>query len=324
MHRIGYPNSFEFNPAKPFTIPYGEYPHAKGVVQVVNATSAAAFAMNIQTAQAEGAPGLPIYAGHPDVPELAVKYPDKAAKGWLISCKVGDDSCVLSVEWVKEPEPGEFIYFSPYFFSNPPESGKAVIDEIKSIGLTNDPNSTRFRLPNEAATTNQKQKGEPAMDNLILEALGLPEDASVEQAVAKINEIKGTANEEAEDLKKEVEDAKTEADKAKEEFANERTARLGLMLDNALAAGQITPATRPVWEKRLRKDFANEASALARVKPAVKKKSAFANAGADRDGFANEADILTRYEAMPKGPEKSEFLQKHARQINDARVARAD
>lgn len=330
---------FKFNPDKPFVIPFGDYPHAKGdSIQLINATSAAAFASDLIAAKANGAPGLPIYQGHPDVHELAAKYPNKAAIGWITKITTTADSVELQPEWISQPKPGEFIYFSPYFFSDLTTSKRKQIDELKSIGLTNDPNSTRFRLPNEKAErTGEKSfalpnnnKGTITMDKLILEALGLPESASVEDAVAAIKALAGTANEETEDLKKEIEDkeaelvaAKTEEEKAKEEFANERIVRIGLMLDNALADGRITPASKSLWEKRLQKReaFANEAASLSREKPTLKTRSAFANTAAPaRDGFANEAAILAHYESLPQGKERSAFLSQHAQAINAARV----
>jgi len=333
---------FKFDPDKPFVIPFAEYLHkGKDAIQIINEASAAAFAADLLSAKANGAPGLPIYQGHPDVPELASKYPNKAAIGWITKITATADSVELQPEWISQPKPGEFIYFSPYFFSDATTSRRKIIDEIKSIALTNTPNDTRFRLPNEAATNSTgltcqalTQKGETTMDKLILESLGLEEGASVEQAVAKIKSLSGTANEEA-DLKKEVEDkaaevaaAKAEADKAKEEFANERTERVKLMLDNALSDGRISAAARPNWEKRLgnRESFANEAASLSREKPGFKTRSAFANErGPDeREGFANEAACLAHYESMPAGQQKRDFLSKNAEAINNARNQRTD
>ena len=226
---------FKFNPDKPFVIPFGDYPHAKGdSIQLINATSAAAFASDLIAAKANGAPGLPIYQGHPDVHELAAKYPNKAAIGWITKITTTADSVELQPEWISQPKPGEFIYFSPYFFSDLTTSKRKQIDELKSIGLTNDPNSTRFRLPNEKAErTGEKSfalpnnnKGTITMDKLILEALGLPESASVEDAVAAIKALAGTANEETEDLKKEIEDKEAELVAAKtEEEKSQRRVR---------------------------------------------------------------------------------------------------
>lgn len=324
---------FKFDPDKPFFIEYNEYHHNDtGAIQIVNEKTAAAVAQDILTAKAEGAPGLPIYQRHPDVPGLAADCPNKAAVGWITELTQVDGGFELQPEWITQPKPGEFIYFSPYFGSPATKGQRKQIDEIKSIGLTNTPNDTRFRLPNEAATTKTK-KGDNTMDmKAILEALGLPEGASVEDAVAAIKALGGTANEETEDLKEEVKAkeaeaaaAKKEAEKAKEQFANERSAHVGVLLDNAIADGRITPAQRPGWQERLgkRESFANESKSLSKLKPAVKTRSAFANEDLDeREGFANEAACLDHYNSMPAGKEKSAFLHKHAEAINSARVAR--
>ena len=52
------------------------------------------------------------------------------------------------MEWLKFPGKG-FGWFSPYWFGAPDISGESAlmaIDQIKSIGLTNDPNIMEFRL----------------------------------------------------------------------------------------------------------------------------------------------------------------------------------
>ena len=45
------------------------------------------MAAKINAGVADGEKGVPVYWGHPDVPELAHKYPDKRAKGWIKSDK---------------------------------------------------------------------------------------------------------------------------------------------------------------------------------------------------------------------------------------------
>lgn len=144
-------NSFEFDPAKPLEIVYGAYPHRQsGRDQLIDAASASAIAGQIDAAKAAGAPGLPVYVGHPDVRELAPKFPDKSAHGWIVALAAHDTGFTLQPEWVGEPKPGEFIYFSPYFLGTDVSETATHIDEMRSVGLTNNPNSTRFRLPNEA------------------------------------------------------------------------------------------------------------------------------------------------------------------------------
>lgn len=289
---------------------------------MIDRRSAVGFANGIAAAKANGAPGLPIYVGHPDVPELAAQYPDKGAKGWLTECQIEGTCCRLATAWNDPPKPGAFIYFSPYFFADDPGKGKdALIDELRSIGLTNRPNSTRFRLPNEEAEDDTKPQPEDRPMEKLLTILGLANTATEDEAAAKLTTLiedntalRRTGEETAAQLKL----ANEAADTARKDFANERDAHIALRLDCALADGRITAATRPVWDARLRKDFANESATLAKECVKIKTRSALPNAADD----STAAGILAQYEAMPKGKAKADFLKLHATEINDARQAR--
>ena len=324
-------NSFEFDPTKPLCIVYGVYPHRKsGMNQVVNEASAAAIAGQIAAAQVAGAPGLPVYVGHPDVPELAPKYPDKTAHGWIVSLQKDATGFMLQPEWVEAPKPGEFIYFSPYFLGTDISKTATHIDEMKSVGLTNNPNSTKFKLPNEAGdsegdpSNTKPDAGSPrpptkkdkAMTKL-LALLGLLETATEDEAVAAAQAIIT----ERDDLKRKLEEQKAETATAntgcetvKKDLANEREAHIALTLDCAMRDGKVTPATKPVWAERLRRDFANETAALSKECASLKTKTSLPNE-------AGSGDVLTRYDAMQPGAEKAKFLNDHAEAIHMARKA---
>ena len=328
-------NSFEFDPAKPLCIVYGVYPHRKsGMNQVVNEASADAIAGQIAAAQVAGAPGLPVYVGHPDVPELAPKYPDKSAHGWIVSLQKDSTGFMLQPEWVAAPKPGEFIYFSPYFLGTDQTKTSTHIDEMRSVALTNNPNSTKFRLPNEAGdseddynvnadkggSSRPSDKGTTHMTK-ILALLGLLETATEDEAVTAINAIIA----ERDDLKRKLEEstAVTEAANtacaiAKKDLANERDSRIGLMLDCAIRDGKVSPATKPVWEGRLKRDFANESEALAKTCAEIKTKTELPNEAAASTG----SSILAKYDAMPSGPDKRKFLNANAAAIHAARQSR--
>lgn len=313
-------NSFEFDPSKPLVIQYGVYPHKKtGMDQIVDRASAEGFAARIAQARKEGAPGFPIYEGHPDVPELAAKYPNKAAVGWITACSVGDDACELTPQWVGEPPaPGAFIYFSPYFFGEDLPGNKNHIDDMQSIGLTNRPNSTRFRLPNEAA--DEEQPNERISMNKLLALLGLAATATEDEAAAKVQALldeNAALKRKGEEQAAEVQTANTACATAKKDFANERDERIGLLLDCAMRDGKVTPATKPVWQGRLKRDFPNEAEALSKECAGLKTRSALPN----ELGDASPSGVLAKYEAMGDGPDKDAFFAAHVVQINDARVA---
>lgn len=154
----------------------------------------------------------------------------------------------------------------------------------------------------------------------VLEMLSLPEGATEDEAAAALQTLvdeKAALARKVEEAAAETQAAAADRDTAKTELANEREARIGLLLDCALSEGRVTPATRTVWQGRLRSDFANEAEALGKATPVFKTRSALPNEGPD----AAPAGVLARYEAMPEGPDKDAFLRANARTINDARVA---
>lgn len=187
-------------------MPYGEWPWNEKITQRFGRVEAEAIANALKGDIDAGEPGIPVYQGHPDVPELAAKYPDKGALGWVKSLEVTDSGVLMSVEWDRWPGKG-FAWFSPYWSGNAEErDGKVIVtvDAIRSIGLVNRPNIHDFRLPNEELEaaieeTNMKE---------VLQALDLANDATAKEAVEKID-----------NLKKEVETcaadkAKAEADKS--------------------------------------------------------------------------------------------------------------
>ena len=154
----------------------------------------------------------------------------------------------------------------------------------------------------------------------LLALLSLPETATEDEAVASLQALsdeKTSLTRKVEELTAEAGAAKTAKETAETGLANEREARIGLLLDCGIRDGKVTPATKPVWQDRLRKDFANEAEALSKECAGLKTRSALPN----EKGDPTPSGILAKYEAMPESPEKDAFLLVHARQINDARVA---
>lgn len=317
-------NSFDFDPAKPLVIPFGRYPHKKsGINQIIDPHTLAGIQLRLANEKASGAPGIPIYHGHPDVPELASRYPDKAAHGWIVAAEADPaiPGFACSVEWIDAPAPGEFIYFSPYFFGTDLSGSETLIDDMQSVGLTNRPNSTRFRLPNEAGDEEHPNPNNErtAMKKLLM-LLSLPETATEDEAAAALQALideKTALTRKVEEGAAEVSAANSAKDAAVKGLANEREERIGLLLDCGIRDGKVTPATKPVWGERLRRDFANESEALAKECAGIKTRSALPNEAGDH----TPAGILAQYEGMPAGKDKDAFLRVHARVINDARVS---
>lgn len=246
--------------------------------QELSRSGAERIAAKVNAGVAAGEKGVPVYWGHPDVPELAHKYPDKRAKGWVKSAAIGPDFLGLRVEWLEDNATDGFGWFSPYW-GGPAErlaNGRYLktVNDLTSVALVNIPNIQEFRLANESQGGEQTKQGTSTMDiESIKKALGLPPEATEEQIIAaieagvKAREELATERTKAEAAEAEKAQAETERDEAKAELANERAAHRSLLLDQAIAEGRISPAGRAAWEKRLTGDFAAGRAALANEKP---------------------------------------------------------
>lgn len=143
----------------PIFIPFGEWKYDASTRQRLDRAHGVKIANELNARVAKGEPGIPVYQGHPDVPQLAAKYPDKGALGWVTKIELVNESpdgravpgLALTVEWDRDPGRG-FRWFSPYWMANEREGATYIVDEIASIGLVNKPNIPEFRLANEEAT----------------------------------------------------------------------------------------------------------------------------------------------------------------------------
>ena len=237
--------------------------------------------------------GIPVYVGHPDVPELAGRYPDKGAKGWVTAVEPGEEGAILRVDWLDKPAAGAFKWFSPYWIGElgAPEADGTVrmdIAKIASIGLVNNPRIPDFAFACELdPQTSPNQPQGIRMDKTKLAVLlGLPEDSGEEQILEAIAALKATAeaaeaqvdaaNTDLEAAKAEAEEEKKACEEVKAELANARADHAELLLANALSDGRVTPATAPTWRANLRRDFARYSRALANERPQVPTASRFA------------------------------------------------
>lgn len=217
---------------KPIFLPFGTWTYDGKISQTFTREAAARIANELAADVAAGNPGIPVYQGHPDVPSIAAKYPDKGALGWVKKIDLSNEGCSLSVEWDRFPGKG-FGWFSPYWFGDKvglDNQGKTLVavDHIESIGLVNNPNISEFRLPNESAE--DKQKGNNMNREELIALLGLPPEATDDQIKEAIAANKAAAEKNAADEQKlaaanqDCKDAKDAADEAKNELENERRA----------------------------------------------------------------------------------------------------
>lgn len=171
------------------------------------------------------------------------------AVGWIKELDLRDGEIWGRVEWTDQGRETvssrAYRYLSPVFKYT--RSG-GEIARMVSAGLTNLPNLSLTALNSEGAAE------EPAMSKAILEALGLPEDASDADALTAINRLKSDELEarnraEQPDADKFV--PKADFDLAMNrvrEFeaaeASRRDAEIEAAVDAATEAGKIAPASR--------------------------------------------------------------------------------
>ncbi len=158
VHKLALSNEGEGR--KSIHIPFGTWEYDSNITQTFDREHAENIADVLAKHVADGEPGIPVYQGHPDVPEYASKYPDKGALGWVKKMVVNEDGVDCEVEWDRDPGKG-FAWFSPFWVGDNPSVGpdgkrNVIIDGINSIGLVNNPNIREFRLANEAQPEERK------------------------------------------------------------------------------------------------------------------------------------------------------------------------
>ena len=172
---------------KPIFIPFGEWNYDGQHRQRLDRAHGEKIANELNARVAKGEPGIPVYQGHPDVPALAAKYPDKGALGWITKIELVNESpdgravpgLALTVEWDRDPGRG-FRWFSPYWLANSREGSTYIVDEIASIGLVNNPNIPEFRLANEEHP--MKKKLNPAIVELAAKYDRLANEANFDES----------------------------------------------------------------------------------------------------------------------------------------------
>ena len=105
VHKLAVANEGEER--KPIFIPFGTWDYDDTITQTLDKSHAEKIAATLEKQIAAGDPGIPVYQGHPDVPEYAGKYPDKGAMGWVKKILVNEDGMECHVEWDRERRRGE-------------------------------------------------------------------------------------------------------------------------------------------------------------------------------------------------------------------------
>lgn len=251
--------------------------------------------------------GRNVYLGHPDVPAVTHKYPDKSPKGVFVELAARDDGFygrpvftnegislveqkkvrALSGRWTALPT-GELVDGKPVY--------KPAI--FHSAGLTNTPNLP-VQLLNEATSDEDaaeragetKSTMKKAVIIALLQKLGvqIANDASDDQVNAALANGESKVVE-LTTAQTNFANEKTARETAQTNFANERKAHIASLLDVAIVNGQITAAERGTWEGRLGVDanFANEKDALLKLEKKIKTTSLTVEHGGRKVEIANE------------------------------------
>lgn len=296
------PNAFTILQHDRLLVPYGRYPHGR-FLQIFDRPAADEMVQNLANARAEMPDfQIPIYIGHPDDPETGKDYPDKKAYGWITNLLPGTAALELHAKW---SAPGDellanahYKWFSPFWGCRelpglPKERGLQPVRPalLISLGLTNSPNIRAIgALVNQSdSSTTPTQKG--PMNKKLLALLGLSadpaDDAATEAAAQKAldhaervaaalaNEktARAAAETALANEKAAAATARTTADAAlaaeKLALANERKARIALILDAAIAAGKISLAQKPQWAADFQSDLAAAETKLANTTPSL-------------------------------------------------------
>lgn len=266
--------------------PYGVFPgKTPGRMQHVTPDGCAAMVEEVQALrkkQGKKFRGIPIYRGHPDVDPTV--WTDDRRLGKVLRVECRGDGLWGYAEWNTLGEDnkreGWWIYPSPRWDA-PAGQAQMVPDRLISIGLTNTPRI----VESEPIFNSNQEKEELRQGNednqmitmdpkLIRKKLGLPEAATDEEVLAKIDSLmtaesenekeKAKAKAEGEEGKAAAEIAtelatvkeeKTEVENAlrkrEAEVARVIAAHNADLLADALVSGRISKAERAAWEAKL-------------------------------------------------------------------------
>ncbi len=280
-------------------IPFGNHDHKAGM-QVLDRESADAIVAHFrEQKQNRRFVGLPVYVGHPDHPEHGQTYKDKSAKAWIREIEAAPGALRLRAAWNARGRDlvanEEYKYISPTWSAEPipGRSGAYRPMRLKSVGLTNEPNIGVMPLTNEqaadtAASTKDTMKTLPPW---LTKLLGLADDATEEQVKEKLAEVMKRLGE------PELENEKNARAAVETAFAEERKARVELLVSNAISQGRVTLAEK---EKTLAElcnagdEFAARAAELASKPPVFKTGAAHtANLGQRKESSDAATAVLT-------------------------------
>ncbi len=225
-------------------VPFGNHDHREGL-QVLDRESAEAIVESFREEKASKRfAGLPIYVGHPDHPAFADAYKDKSAKAWIKEIALAPGALRLRTHWNASGRHlvanEEYKYFSPTWGAIPIAGRSAAYRPVrlKSVGLTNEPNIGVMPLTNEKETPMQ------TLPPWLVKLLGLADDATEEHVKEKLAEVMKRLDESEKANALQLANEQTARAGLEAAFANERKARVELLVGSAISQGRITLADR--------------------------------------------------------------------------------
>jgi hypothetical protein len=275
--------------------PFGDFPGVaftadgpKPAIQRVDAEAGDALRRSLRSFTGRAARffrSVPIYNGHPDVPQISDRYEDREPKGHVADLEVRADGIyirpVFSNSGAALLNGARRLGFSAYVDADviPSDDGKihARWTTLRSAGLTDRPN-----LPVQLLNEKPDHMPPKLIAALVVAGITLANEANetqVLEGIATLQRQRDDAVALANTRATEVATTVTARDQARTELANERAAHITEVLSHAVESGRISEADRAVWKGRLEHSFANESAALSKLTPTWKVSTTTANDG---------------------------------------------
>lgn len=243
-------NRFELANADGWVLlaPYGDHPHGDYIQRI----DAAVAVRLVNRWESDGKRDLPVDFDH----RTYVRKDDTEAAGWIKDLQARADGFYARIQWTDAGDAaltgGRYRRISPTWDVQTVDSmdhgrTRVVVPvQLRDAALTNDPNiKTLPFLSNRAPRDNQKAMKE------LYKALGLGEEATEAQALAKIADLKGvqtTLQNRCNELATEVQslrEAQVEADLAQyADVIGDKESAKTLLLHNRAAAVRLFEDTR--------------------------------------------------------------------------------
>lgn len=292
---------FEVKQGDALFIPFGEYPHPKGL-QKFDRQSAdfLAHAFNSLSGKLSRifTPGVPIYRGHPDVPGRPDSDPAAPAMGWVQDVVVAENGVSLPVKWNVDGataiQNAHYRFYSPNWLLRAVKGGIQPV-KLLSLGLTNNP-----RIPVPAIANDEpSQDHDMKLTALLRKLFGFAEN---DEPTPEELDAKATA------LEAQLAQLTAAANDAQTALA----ARTG---ERDALQGQVTAAQSDLMAARLLIGAANDAATKANERFIDGALGALVESArvlpAERDALrgellaiANDAALVTRLSDLAKGEPK--------------------